>query len=207
MTDERFSQNRARYFTLDFDNVTERGLKALIDGFRKAGQKVANVEATNRVVKKDRLSTKKATLRFENGQSITLTVGDQGDVIETKLNAAIVPIKAMDAITGYTREVSAALVANQSRFDKSLAQKTKRVTDGSSTKPAGRTIQARLLEAKMANATASNNASLAKTRLAELESQSAVSSTRLAELQQKLEVERTTTNDLIQQIEAKGGTV
>lgn len=205
MADERYSQNRATYFTLDFGNITEKGLKKLIDAFRKAGQKVVNVETTNRVVKKDRLATKKFTFRFENGQSITCTVGDQGDIIETKLNTTIIPVKAMDTMNGYAKEVSQKMQANQARFDKSLARQTKAAVDTSSTKPAGRTIQARLIEAGIANSTASRNADMAKTKLAELEAGSAKNQSNLAEIRKKLDVERSTTNDLIQQIEAKGG--
>ncbi|WP_429169398.1 hypothetical protein [Aeromonas hydrophila] len=205
MADERYSQNRATYFTLDFGNITEKGLKKLIDAFRKAGQTVANVEATNRVIKKDRLATKKFAFRFENGQSITVTVGDQGDIIETKLNATIIPVKSMDTMTGYAKEVGQKMQANQVRFDKSLARKTKQVVDTSATKPAGRTIQARLIEAEIANSAASSNAELAKAKLAELESKAAQNQSNLADLKAKLAVERATTNDLIQQIEAAGG--
>ncbi|EIM1710154.1 hypothetical protein JFQ88_004048 [Aeromonas dhakensis] len=205
MADERYSQNRATYFTLDFGNVTEKGLKKLIDAFRKSGQTVANVEATNRVIKKDRLATKKFTFRFENGQSITCAVGDQGDIIETKLNATIIPVKAMETVNGYAKEVSQKMQANQARFDKSLAQKTKRVVDTSATKPAGRTIQARLIEAGIANSTASSNVTTAKAKLAELEAQSATTQSNIADLTRKLDVERATTNDLLKQIEAAKG--
>lgn len=205
MADERYSQNRATYFTLDFGNITEKGLKKLIDAFRKAGQTVANVDATNRVIKKDRLATKKFAFRFENGQSITVTVGDQGDIIETKLNATIIPVKSMDTMTGYAKEVGQKMQANQVRFDKSLARKTKQVVDTSATKPAGRTIQARLIEAEIANSAASSNAELAKAKLAELESKVAQNQSNLTDLKAKLAVERATTNDLIQQIEAAGG--
>ncbi|HHO0939113.1 TPA: hypothetical protein ACRTTK_003152 [Aeromonas hydrophila] len=207
MADERYSQNGATYFTLDFGNITEKGLKKLLDAFRKAGQKVANVEASNRVVKKDRLATKKFTLRFENGQSITCSIGDQGDIIETKLNSTVIPVKTMDTVNGYAKEVSQKLQANQARFDKSLARQTKAVVDTSSTKPAGRTIQARLIEAGIANSAASRNAEFARAKLAELEGASAKNQSQLEMIRKELDVERAITNDLIQQLEAQGGKV
>lgn len=205
MADERYSQNRATYFTLDFGNVTEKGLKQLIDAFRKAGQKVVSVEATNRTVKKDRLATKKFALRFENGQAVTCSVGDQGDIIETKLNATVLPVKAMDNMNSYAREVTQKMQANQARFDKSLARQTKAAVDTSAKKPAGRTIQARLIEAGIANASASQDAELAKSKLAEAEAAGARSKTNIEDVRKRLDVERATTNELLKQIEAKGG--
>lgn len=205
--DERYSQNKAEYFTLDFDNVTEKGLKKLITSFKKAGQTVAAVEATNRTITKDRMATKKALLRFEGGQSITITLGDHGDVIETKLNATIVPVQALKTMDAYAKEVAAKVVANQSRWDNSLARKAIRKvdTDASKKKPAGRTIQARIIEAKNANASARTNVATLTTRIHELQTSSASRTSELDGLRKKLELERTTTNELIQQIEALGG--
>ena len=120
--DERYSQNKAEYFTLDFDNVTEVGLKKLVASFKKAGQTVAEIEATNRMVRKDRMATKKALLRFEGGQSITITLGDQGDVIETKLNTTIIPVQSLKTMDAYAKEVAAKVGAGQARWGNSLAR-------------------------------------------------------------------------------------
>lgn len=207
--DERFSQNGAEYFTLDFDNVTETGLKKLIASFAKQGQKVAEIEATNRIIRKDRLATKKATLRFEGGQSVTITLGDQGDVIETKLNATIIPVQAMKTPDAYAKEVAGKVAANQARWDNSLAKKAvkKLDPDASKKKPAGRTIQARIIEAKAANAGARANVATAQARMTELQTKGATSTAELETLRKKLDVEKTTTNQLIEQIEALGGEV
>lgn len=209
MTDQRFSKNKAEYFTLDFANVTEKGLKKLIDAFKKYDQPIAEVEATNRITKKDRLSIKKALLRFANGQSITISVGDQGDVIETKLNTAIVPVKALDSIDGYAREVSAKLVANQARWDKSVAAKAikKVVPTDTDKKPAGRSIQARLIQAKADKEASQANIDALQSKLNDLQNSGAESTSELAALRKQLDQERGTTNELIQQIEALGGEV
>ena len=206
-TDERYSQNGAKYFTLDFDNVTERGLKKLVADFTKQGQKVAAIEATNRITRKDGLATKKAALRFENGQALTITLGDQGDIIETKLNATVLPVRELGTQLGYVKEVCAKMEANQARFDKSIANKTRRVVDESSKKPAGRTIQARILEAKNASLDAQTNVSVAKNRITEAQKSIATRQSSLAKIQQALEAERNTKNDLIIQIEQKGGSI
>lgn len=207
MADPRFSQNKASYFTLDFDNITEKGLKKLIEAFGKQKQKVAEVEATNRVVRKDRLATKKFLLRFEKGQSITVTVGDQGDVIETRLNATVLPVKSLATMDAYAKEVSGKVVANQLRWDKSVARKViKKVTptDGDK-KPAGKSIQARLIQARSANATAKANVTAMQEKINALQGQQATSAADLDSMRKKLDAERATTNDLIQQIEALGG--
>jgi hypothetical protein len=205
--DERYSQNKAEYFTLDFDNVTEVGLKKLITSFKKAGQVVAEVEATNRMVRKDRMATKKALLRFEGGQAITITLGDQGDVIETKLNTTIIPVQSLKTMDAYAKEVAAKVVAGQARWDNSLARKaTKTVNpDESKKKPAGRTILARIIEAKAANAGARTNVATIEARISELQTAKATSTSELESQRNKLDLERATTNQLIQQIEALGG--
>ncbi|WCH25180.1 hypothetical protein [Aeromonas salmonicida] len=205
--DERYSQNKAEYFTLDFDNVTEAGLKKLIASFKKAGQNVAEVEATNRVITKDRLATKKALLRFEGGQAVTITLGDHGDVIETKLNATIIPVQALKTTDAYAKEVAAKVVAGQARWENSLARKAvKKVTpDESKKKPAGRTLQARIIEAKAANAGVRTNVATIEARIAELQTAKATSTSELESQRNKLDLERATTNQLIQQIEALGG--
>ncbi len=205
--DERYSQNKAEYFTLDFDNVTEVGLKKLVASFKKAGQTVAEIEATNRMVRKDRMATKKALLRFEGGQSITITLGDQGDVIETKLNTTIIPVQSLKTMDAYAKEVAAKVVAGQARWDNSLARKAvKQVNpDESKKKPAGRTILARIIEAKAANAGARTNVATIEARIAELQTAKATSTSELESQRNKLDLERATTNQLIQQIEALGG--
>lgn len=208
MADPRFSQNKANYFTLDFDNITEKGLKKLIEAFGKNKQKVAEVEATNRIVRKDRLATKKFLLRFEKGQSITVTVGDQGDIVETRLNSTVLPVKSLNTMDAYAKEVSGKVVSNQLRWDKSVARKVikKVVPTDTDKKPAGKSIQARLIQAKAANATAQANVTAIQGRLNELQSRQATSTAELDAMRKKLDAERATTNDLIQQIESLGGT-
>lgn len=205
MADERFSKSKATYFTLDFANVTEKGLKKLIDAFARTKSKVAGVEATNRITKKDGQPTKKAVLRFERGQSVTITVGPLGDVIETRLNATVIPVvpKAMENVAAYAKEMSAKLIANQGRFDKSQAAKLKRVTDTSGKKPAGRTLASRLIEAQSANNAATANLTATQQRMTALQGESAGVKSELEDAKRKLEAERATTNQLIEQIENK----
>lgn len=205
--DDRFSQNGAKYFTLDFDAITELGLKKFAAEFAKQQAPVVAVEATNRLVKKDGLATKKAVLRFENGQSITISVGSQGDIIDTKLNATVLPVREMGTMAGYVKEVAGKMADNQARFDKSLARKMRPVKDESKKRPAGRTIQGRLIEARAANVDAQTNVSTARNRVSDAQKLIATSQTGLAEIQQKLEAERHIKNDLITQIEQKGGNV
>lgn len=206
MADERFSQNGAKYFTLDFANVTEKGLKKLISAFEKNDCSVANVDATNRTTKKDGLATKKVVLTFENGQSVTITLGDQGDVIETKLNATVLPVKDLSTVEKYAKEVSGKVAANQQRFDDSLAKKAKKVVDTSDKKPASRTIEARLVEAKGAQATAQENVNRLKSAIATAQNSKTTADSKLDALKKELDVERATTNRLIEEIEHLGGT-
>lgn len=204
--DERYSKNGAKYVTFDFANVTEKGLKKLITAFEKNDCVVANVDAANRTTKKDGLATKKAVFTFENGQSVTITLGDQGDVIETRLNATVLPVKDLSTVEKYAKEVAGKVAANQQRFDDSLAKKAKKVIDTSDKKPASKTILGRIMEAKSAQTTAQENVNRLKSAIATAQNSKTDADSKLSALKKELDVERETTNRLIEEIEHLGGT-
>lgn len=205
--DERFDNKGVKYFTLDFSNVTEAGLKKLIAAFGKNNCKVVNVDATNRTTKKDGLATKKTVLTFENGQSVTITLGDKGDVIETKLNATVLPVKDLSTVEKYAKEVAGKVAANQQRFDDSLAKKAKKVIDVSDKKPASKTLLGRIVEAKSAQATAQENVNRLKSAIATAQNGKTEADSQLSALKKELDVERETTNRLIEEIEHLGGAI
>ncbi|HHY0551930.1 TPA: hypothetical protein ACVU5P_004249 [Vibrio parahaemolyticus] len=111
------------YVVVDFDDVTEKGLKNLTDELKKAGAPVSSVEATNRKSKKDGLFVKKAKLNFENGQNITLFIGDQGDIYQMSLNGRKQPVPAAKNEKELAKKLAKTLEDNQKSFDKSLLKK------------------------------------------------------------------------------------
>lgn len=167
MSDERFSQNKKRYFTLDFSNVTEAGLKDLITSFNKAKAKVVETIASNRKAKKDGLFQKRAQFIFENGQSVTVTVGEQGDIVQTKLNTTVIPVSDSGTIDAYAKDVVMTMDKNQVSFEKALARKAAAaIKDTSDVKPASRPLAARIAEVQSAISAANSNIDAEKLRLA-----------------------------------------
>lgn len=130
------------YVVVDFDNVTERGLKKLTDQLNKSGAKVSSVEANNRKSRKDGLFVKRAKLNFENGQAITLSIGDQGDIYQMTLNGAKQPVPDAKNERDLAKNLSNTLEKNQKKFDKSLFKKMKKPKP-TGTKPLRQTLTTR----------------------------------------------------------------
>ncbi|HCG7330464.1 hypothetical protein P3551_21140 [Vibrio parahaemolyticus] len=200
----RFAKDQSHsYVVVDFDNVTENGLKKLINALKSAGVVVTDVEAPNRKIRKDGEQVKKAKFFFENGQSMTLFIGDSGDIFQMTLNATKQPIPSVKNERELAKEMARLMERNQSKFDKAIARKAANaVKDTSATKPASRSIAKRLEEANEAVATASGNhlnalgaRDAAKTSLENKQRE-------LSELEKKLKAELVETKELEQQVEA-----
>ncbi|PMS91955.1 hypothetical protein [Vibrio parahaemolyticus] len=114
------------YVVVDFDDVTEKGLKSLTDELKKSGAPVSSVEATNRKSKKDGLFVKKAKLNFENGQNVTLFIGDQGDIYQMSLNGRKQPVPGAKNEKELAKKLADMLEKNQASFDKSFLKKQKK---------------------------------------------------------------------------------
>lgn len=208
MSDERFSKNGKRYFTLDFDQVTEAGLKSLIQSFNKAKAKVVEVIASNRKVKKDGNFQKKAQFIFENGQSVTITVGELGDVAQTMLNSTVIPVSDSGTMDAYAKDVVTAMDKNQPKFEKALARKAAAaIKDTSDVKPISRPLSVRIAEVGQAIAAANSNLDAEKKRLERARASAQVESDNLAKVQTRLNTLKSEESELIKEIEAKGGKV
>lgn len=199
----RFAKDRSHnYVVVDFDNVTEKGLKKLIDALKSAGTAVTDIEAPNRKMRKDGEQVKKAKFFFENGQSMTLFIGDAGDIFQMTLNATKQPIPSVNNERKLAKEMVRLMECNQSKFDKATARKAaKAVKDTSSTKSASRSVANRLEEANEALTIANSNhqsalsaRDTAKTHLDERQRE-------LAELKKTLSNELIETKDLEAQVE------
>ena len=208
MSDERYSKNKKQYLTLDFDNLTQAGLKDLTAAFKRSGAKVADVVASNRPKRKDGISQKKAQLFFENGQIVTVMVSDLGDITQVKLNSIILPSTGYSSVADLASNVTKAMKANQAKFDKALARKAAAaIRDVSSVKPASRTTKARIKEAEQALAAGSGNVDAEKDRLATATIEYEKEQGQLESLKSKLESIKSEEDTLITEIESKGGSV
>ncbi|HAT7594745.1 odaE [Citrobacter freundii] len=142
------SKNGKKYAQVNFDQVTEKGLKPFLDALKKAGLTVENVAASNRVTKKNGLNVKTATLRFEDGQELQTEINDSGDFSGFKLNGKPIPAVRADTLSKIADSLATTVKQNAKKFSESLARKAKRVIDISGTKPAVKSNVQRLKEAK-----------------------------------------------------------
>ena len=143
-----YAKKSSNYVVVDFGNVTGAGLKSLLDTLSRGGEAVAEVEASNRKVKKDGLYTKSAKLIFENGQVITLFIGDQGDIYQMTMNGTRQPVPDATSERELAKELVTRLKKNQVKFDKSQLKKANRVKLTATNKPISRSLKSRVEEAR-----------------------------------------------------------
>ncbi|HDS1207885.1 TPA: hypothetical protein QDZ84_002912 [Shewanella algae] len=206
--DQLHSKNKQRYFTLDFEPLTEKGgLKPLLTAFNRISE-VAEVVSSNRAGRKDGMKQKTAQFIFINGQSVTITVSETGDVTQTKLNTVVIPVNAMRTVDAYAKEVCQKMEANQPKFDKALARKAAAaIKDASKVKPASKTLKQQLVEANEALVTANRNIDSERSRLETLKNDKAGADSEIEKLRLQLSALKTEENQIVEAIESLGGTV
>ncbi len=103
---------------LDFDRMTESGLKPLIKKFESHKLKVVSVDANNRAKRESGFLVKTAVLEFESGQKVTVRVKADGTVFQVKINARVLPIRHVDNMKLAIIEIVDALNDNEKSFAK-----------------------------------------------------------------------------------------
>ncbi|WP_413113361.1 hypothetical protein [Thaumasiovibrio sp. DFM-14] len=142
------SNSKSQYATVDFDNVTPRGLSKLTSALGRTGHKVADVEASNRRIRRDSLFVKRAILTIDGGQRAELVIGDQGDIFQVRINGKAHPIPESKNVSTFARNLGKALDRTLPAFEKSQARKMKKPKATARTRPASRTLKARAQEAQ-----------------------------------------------------------
>ncbi len=196
------SRQSQGYVVVDFNDVTERGLKSLITELKRAGEPVNDVQADNKARRKDMQQVKQAKLYFENGQSMTLFIGSEGDVYQLQLNSTKQPLPDATSDRELARDMASMLKRNQAKFDKQLARKAnKAIKDTSNSKPLTRSVSKRLEEAKSSISALQENQQAVVTSLNAASQQSASMDEEIARLSETLAAEKTETQELEKQLE------
>lgn len=196
------SRQSQGYVVVDFNDVTERGLKSLITELKRAGEPVNDVQADNKARRKDMQQVKQAKFYFENGQSMTLFIGSEGDVYQLQLNSTKQPLPDATSDRELARDMASMLKRNQAKFDKQLARKAnKAIKDTSNSKPLTRSVSKRLEEAKSSISTLQENQQAVVTSLNAASQQSASMDEEIARLSETLAAEKTETQELEKQLE------
>jgi hypothetical protein len=142
------SSNGNQYALLDFNQVTEKGLKPFIDALGKAGLTVENVDASNRPTNSNGIKVKTAVLRFQDQQEVKIAVNDSGDLASFKLNGRSIPVQHADTLAKVADSLSTIVKQNSQKFTDGLARKAKRVIDTSDNRAAVKSNVQRLKEAR-----------------------------------------------------------
>ncbi len=198
-----FSKNQNHgYVVVDFDNVNERGFKKLIKALKVSGPDVVDLQASNRPTRKDGQSVKSAKFFFENGQSMTLFIGSQGDIYQMTLNATKQPIPSVKNERELAKEMQRLMERNQKKFDRQQARKAKKVIkDTSASKPLSRALSTRLKEAQTTLADVKQNHSSVSSALSTATTQLASLDSELETLKSQLSTELEETKALEAQLE------
>ncbi|MGI3093898.1 hypothetical protein ACRTEP_20920 [Vibrio diabolicus] len=196
------SRQSQGYVVVDFNDVTERGLKSLITELKRAGEPVNDVQADNKARRKDMQQVKQAKFYFENGQSMTLFIGSEGDVYQLQLNSTKQPLPDATSDRELARDMASMLKRNQAKFDKQLARKAnKAIKDTSNSKPLTRSVSKRLEEAKSSISALQENQQAVVTSLNAASQQSASMDEEITRLSETLAAEKTETQELEKQLE------
>ncbi|MCR9320596.1 defense against restriction DarA-related protein [Vibrio alginolyticus] len=196
------SRQSQGYVVVDFNDVTERGLKSLITELKRAGEPVNDVQADNKARRKDMQQVKQAKFYFENGQSMTLFIGSEGDVYQLQLNSTKQPLPDATSDRELARDMASMLKRNQAKFDKQLARKAnKAIKDTSNSKPLTRSVSKRLEEAKSSISALQENQQAVVTSLNAASQKSASMDEEIARLSETLAAEKTETQELEKQLE------
>lgn len=118
----------SKFLSFDFSQFNEKGLKKVIDEFKKQRLSVTSVEADNKPKRQSGVQTKKAVLHFGDGQKLMLQATAQGSIFQVRLNTRVIPVKSVDNLQKAIVEISAKITANSKQFQKTLQKRAVRTT-------------------------------------------------------------------------------
>ncbi len=142
---------------INFNRVTEQGLKPIINKFGKKGMAIASVEATNSPKRESGFLTKSAIINFETGQKLLIRIKQDGTIFQVKLNGTVLPVKNVDNLDKAIDEVIDHVKSNETRY---LKAKQKRLEK-----------QKIKIDQPKARTTRKQELDIAESRIAELETE------------------------------------
>ena len=110
---------------LDFEKLTENGLKPVLKRFDKYQCHVAKVEATNKGKRESGFLIKNFTLHFDDGQQMLVRVKGDGTVFQVKLNNKVVPIRHVDDMDKAIIEMVDYVQSNARAYERAKIQREK----------------------------------------------------------------------------------
>lgn len=108
------------YLSFDYAQFNEKGLKKVIDEFKRQKLQVTSVEADNKAKRQSGVQTKKAILHFADGQKLMFQATAQGAIFQVRLNTRVIPIKHVDDLKKAVAEIAGKISANSKQFQQTL---------------------------------------------------------------------------------------
>lgn len=116
----------------DFKHFDEKGLKSVLNRFKKNKLPVDRVEATNKPKREAGYQVKTAHLIFGDGQKVTIKAKADGDIYQVKLNNKVLPIKhegdmgkAVDEVADFVQKNAAKFAKNKAKRDAKIGAEPK----------------------------------------------------------------------------------
>ncbi|MBQ7609094.1 MAG: hypothetical protein IJU76_14185 [Desulfovibrionaceae bacterium] len=115
----------SRQVKIDFEKMTESGLKPIAKKFEKWQCPVVSIEATNKGKRESGFLIKDFTFVFEDGQKLLVRVKGDGTVFQTKLNNKVVPVRHVDDIDKAIVEMVNYVQENAKAYERAKIQREK----------------------------------------------------------------------------------
>ncbi|EII3125322.1 hypothetical protein [Vibrio parahaemolyticus] len=119
------------YLSFDYAQFNEKGLKKVIDEFKRQKLQVTSVEADNKAKRQSGVQTKKAILHFADGQKLMFQATAQGAIFQVRLNTRVIPIKHVDDLKKAVAEIAGKISANSKQFQQTLKKRASRASSSS----------------------------------------------------------------------------
>ncbi len=189
------------YVVVDFDKVNKQGLKKLTNALKKAGSPVTDIEATNKPMRRDTVQVKRAKFFFENGQTMTIFVGSEGDVYQLLLNSTKQPLPNASSDRDLAIHMTKLMERNQKKFDKAKARQAKKAIKAvDNDKPLTQGLKARAAAATAALTSAQESHQQLITQRDSVKQSVQEKTSLVAELTDTLKAEKAETAELEQQL-------
>lgn len=195
------------YHVLDFQNLNQQGLAALVKAVTQAGTEIAETIPAGPARKKDGIPVKQFSLVDLAGQMMTFTVTELGDISQVTLNGKVMPATHPTSLKDLADKIAAGFEKTQDAFQKSLARKAAKLArqeaDAELKKDKKRVVKTqgqRLNEASEKLTAAQNALTDLQQTVAQRTQQQSANSSQLQQIQQQLQTEIALTATLKQQI-------
>ena len=189
-----------KYTIVDFDNVTEKGLKELITTLKHNKIIVDKVSASNKKLNRDGFDVKKAKLSLDNGQTVTIFAGEKGDLYQLVLNGKKIPLPNVNTLKAFAKDLAKLIEKSQPDFDAKQAAKIAKVPNTSNDKPLTRSLQKRAAEATAHLDNLASTRQEAETALATTQAELVAATTLEQRKMAELEQEKAETSQLKEQL-------